>query len=215
MKCFKLLLSILCLSNFAFSQIVISAEANKRLFLGLQNPLSIVACQLPCSAIVVKTSQGELRRVGECRYMFYPSTAGEVRFDVINKKTKTITPFMFRVSKLPPPIALVGRLSDTISKIEMASQLGIRAEVSPEIGLVCTDGIVFKIDKCRILIFREGKLIFSEETNNQYFSETQKAFFNTLENNDKIYLIDISATGPGGPYELAPLHFTIRNTFAK
>lgn len=71
------------LNNYA--QISVNPTKTNIVYIGVENPLTIMANGYDCKDLRVKVSQGELISYGECKFIFKPSLVGEVDFSIYHE----------------------------------------------------------------------------------------------------------------------------------
>lgn len=187
-------------------QCVVANEKMNVVYVGIPNPMKIVAENRSCDDLVVRTDNGKVERSTESPCLFYavPEKPGIMIFKVSAGKAKEqlLQELRFRAKLIPSPEARVaGKTGGSILRNVMKAQVGITA------GLTNFEyDVRFTIDTFTVDISRDGKSVFSEHTKGNRFSEAARNAFNTLQSGDAIVFSGIVAIGPDSyPRELADI----------
>lgn len=90
--------------------ISVANDKENILYVGIPNPLTIVAENCPCNKLVVKTSIGKISG-SDCSYTFLSEQEGKAEITVYRKdgdKLKRIAKSDLRVKSIPPPVFCIG-----------------------------------------------------------------------------------------------------------
>lgn len=105
-------------------------ERNNEFYIGIDNPLTIVAENISCQSIIVKTSSGKITG-NSGHYNFTDSKVEPVKITVFIKQknqVKKIGSYFFRSKRLWDPVAFVGPSSGgDIKKRILQNEMYIRA----------------------------------------------------------------------------------------
>jgi hypothetical protein len=105
-------------------------DKNNEFYIGIDNPLTIVAENISCQSLIVKASSGKITG-NSGHYNFTDSKVGRVEITVFVKKKnqiKKIGTYSFRSKRLWDPVAFVGPSSGgDIKKELLQRQMYIRA----------------------------------------------------------------------------------------
>jgi hypothetical protein len=178
------------------------------LYIGVDNPISIAVENVDCKSLIVQTDNGTI--VGNNgEYIFHGSKVGPAQITLykkINGKNRMIGKSYFRVKNFPLPIFKIASGKDRMPKIEIASQLYVRAELEN-----MDIDIKYYIDSFTICIISSdtcGSFIAKNLGNK--LNETITSRFSTLKANDVVVFKDIFIKLPdSNPAKLAPVMVTI------
>lgn len=200
--------SILLSNSSAFSQILVSADGSRRVYLGIDNPISVVMNNQSCDKIKVEVSQGIIKREGQCSYSYRPDSLGSVVFKVSKiGNEKLNASFHYVVYNTPDLNVRLGKYgSGQITKQELLQQEKLNYRVLPEI-IVC--GVPINIDTFNFAILRDTTIIFYEKNSINKISPTEKEAINNAQTGDKIIIFNINAYIDNKKYYLNPLEFTL------
>jgi hypothetical protein len=181
-----------------FSQhIAVAAERMNELYIGIDNPLSIVAENYPCHSIIVKTDNGKISG-NSCDYVYSGGTVG--RADIIlyikqKKRLKEIGRLTFRVKYLPDPIPRVGpSAGGNMRKDILWAQQYIRS------GSESFDfDVRYPIDSFTVCITRGDTCVYNEIKNTgAVFNKAVTSAFGEIKVGDTLIFKNIWARAPDG-----------------
>jgi hypothetical protein len=191
-----LFLLLLLAPAVAYTQrCVIANERETIAYIDVPNPLIFAVEGLSCGSVELSTTNGQLKRLkNTCSYEYYPANTGRAPIVVKLKNGKTIDTVFLKVLDLPAPVALVaGKAGGTISKRHLAMQIGVAAQLN---GF--DFDAHFQVTHFNVSILRDGKGVYSEETEDARFSETTRNAFGALNVNDLVLFTEITCKSPGG-----------------
>jgi GldM C-terminal domain len=210
MKKIILIYCLLILAGAGLAQhISIASERLNELYIGVDNPLSIVAENYPCSSIIVKTDNGKISG-NSCQYIYRGGTGG--RADIIlyikqKGRLKEIGRLPFRVKYVPDPIPKVGpSAGGNMRKEVLCAQHYIRSGIEAmdfEAG--------YPIDSFKVCITRGDTCLYNEiqNTGDEFNAAVSSALCNTKEG-DTVIFKNIWATASDGRKRLLnPILFYI------
>jgi len=199
----------------------IELEVNNVLYMGIENKISIAAENTSCNSLVVKATNGNISGK-ECQYTysinfdsaqknFITNTAIEV-YKESNNQSKLLTRKIFRIKKIPDPIACVLLCNNNqISKLHFQKRTfndghpkspDIRAEIpfnNYGISIACR----FVVDSFYCSIFRGDSCIVMPILNKgNYFTDNTHDAFKQLRENDTVVFDKIYAKGSDGSKRL-------------
>lgn len=158
-------------------------------YIGVPNPIAVMAEGVPCKKLTVSTDNGSIQRIeNSCTYEFYPERPGPARIFVSglagNRQVRDTA--RFRVKRIPPPVIVVGgKRRGSIRKKILQAQMGIA---------LVLEGFDFDakfiVEKFRISIYSRDKLVYQEDCIGPYFTVKTKEAFNQLSNGDKILITE-------------------------
>lgn len=168
---------------------VVSANRENVCYLGIPNPLTIMAEGYKCDRISVNTDNGQLKHIENCSYEYLPAKKGLATFYVksINKRD-TLAIAQFRIKEIPPPIAKVaGKTVGTIPKNVLLAQVGIVA-VLENFDL----NAKFKVTSFRVTITNKSTSTESHFiSDSAMFTQEMQDGFAIAEHGDIILIADI------------------------
>jgi hypothetical protein len=177
--------------------IVVSADKMNVAYVGVDNPMTIVAGQYSCDQLVVSADNGTLKSLGDCRFDFHPKKTGMVDI-VVNARTskglKQVGTTRFRVKSMPEPhAAIAGKSGGDISTAAFKEQLGVSMlfeDVDYDIKGAVT---VFRIS----FLYVEGE-VFKAENSGAIFSPEVRDAMKKLRAGDKVIVEGIRGIIAGG-----------------
>lgn len=189
LKClFICLISIFSLSTHAQIVAIEDLEQNI-LYTCVENRLKIAVENCPEDLLVVSTDNGEIRKNEYLRggYSIRPKQFGHATVYVGRKTTKGVKRLdsvYYCVKRIPPPhITLNGQTEGNISKARM------RVEIAPSANI---ESFNFEarmlVKQYTVIVYRNNNEIFRRKNcdDNGRIDSVTRAFFDDLENNDKV-----------------------------
>jgi len=162
---------------------------------GARNSIIVVVEGTKCENVYLKTNNGKLLKT-KCSYDYFPDSVGSSKIEVFtrqNKKLKRIGVRWIGVKDIPPPVAIIGGLTDgEIKKGFLNAQQGVGAYADPKLGL----DLGYFVESFMVVIIRDGKIIFSNQVEGNTFSKEIHDAFKSLNNNDVILVANIKCKGP-------------------
>ena len=183
----------------------VSADAVKVLYIGLENPLTILGGSAGDEKTQASMDNGDLRKVGPGKYIATVSSPGKstINVTVDGESGKKTTPFEFRVKRVPDPVAKIGtspggRLQANIIK----AQQGVRADLENFVF----EGVKFDIVSYVVYATGAG---FTEnpgisQNSGAYFNEGSKKVLEKCRPGSTVVIDEIKAKGPGGDTRVLP-----------
>ena len=187
----------------------VSADKMNVLYVGVDNPISVTVENYSCESIAVSTNNGKITG-SNCQYIFSGGTVGVANIAVYKKvkgKMQVIGIWPFRIKHLPLPVFKIASGKLSMSKVEIANQQYVRAELEN-----FDINIKYTIDSFKVCIIPNDTCKFSSKTNyGNEISEEIRNDFKALKQNDAVLFKDIFIRRPDGTQEmLAPIVITIR-----
>ena len=187
------------------------AVANEKMnifYIGIDNPVSIAVSDYSSSSIIVKATNGKIIK-GDDGFMFRGEKSGATEISVFRKangKLIKIGTSIFRVKNLPRPIFKIGSGRSIVSKVELASQQFVRADLEN-----FDIDIKFQIDSFAVCIVPNDTCIFGTIKNmGNKINEKINNEFQQLKEYDVVIFKNIFAKWPdGSSMELSPIMITI------
>lgn len=180
----------------------VSADLMNVLYAGYDNPISISIPGVPLNAVTASMSGGSFRSIGMGRYIAVPSAVGkDVTITVSasqNGHARQMGQFVFKVRKLPDPIAYIAMGDDrfkggSLSKQALMSAPGIKAAIDD--GLL---DIQFRVTGFETVFFDNMGNAVPMTSDGANFSARQKEQFRRLNSRRRFYISRITAVGPDG-----------------
>jgi hypothetical protein len=197
-------------------QFLMTTDADKVVYLGIENPLSIIVKGVNCNQLIMKTDNGTIEKSkgkgSACRYISKPVKEGLATIQLFtkeNKALKKVGEAYFWASKIPLPEAMVGNINkDTASKKILVMMGGIRALIMN--SLFCSESFLFSVTSYKaVLIRNDSVLAVIHNTGARYNAELLK-HLNLLEKDDQVIFSNISVEYPNRSLVvLKPLSYTI------
>lgn len=180
----------------------VSADLMNVLYAGYENPISISIPGVPLNAVSASMSGGSFRSIGMGRYIARPSAVGQdVTITVAanqNGRSRQMGTFVFKVRKLPDPIAYIPIGNDrfkggSLSKQVLMSASGINAAIDD--GLL---DIQFRVVSFETVFFDNMGNAVPMTSDGANFSARQKEQFRKLSSRRRFYISRVTAVGPDG-----------------
>ncbi len=180
----------------------VSADLMNVLYAGYDNPISISIPGVPLNAVSASMSGGSFRSIGMGRYIAKPSDVGkDVTITVAanqNGHARQMGKFVFKVRKLPDPIAYIPMGDDrfkggSLTKQALMSASGIKAAIDD--GLL---DIQFRVVSFETVFFDNMGNAVPMTSDGANFSARQKEQFRRLTSRRRFYISRVTAVGPDG-----------------
>lgn len=188
---------------------VVSAEATKVLYIGVDNPISVSAAGIPKENLSV-SGEGVTLAGSAGNYMARVTEPGTARISVsarMGDQTQSMGATEFRVKRIPTPRAVVaGRSSGALSVAQIRGQERIFARLDD-----FEFDANFTISRFSMIVQRPRvDPLGPYQGTNGTFSEPMKNALRTITPGSFVYFYDIIAVGPDGlQRELDALSFRI------
>ena len=207
----KYFLLVLILTSFKILHGQNFAVANDKMnifYIGIDNPVSIAVANYPVKSLIVKTTNGKIIR-GDDGYIFRGEKPGAAEISIFrraNDKLIKIGTSVFRVKNLPMPVFKIGSGRRVVSKVELASQQFVRADLENfdfdiKFQIDSFSVCIVPNDTCRFGTIKNISAKINEEINNE---------FQKLKENDVVIFKNIFTKWPdGSSMELMPVMITI------
>ena len=180
----------------------VSADLMNVLYAGYENPISISIPGVPLNAVSASMSGGSFRSIGMGKYIAKPSAVGkDVTITVAanqNGHSRQMGQFVFKVRKLPDPIAYIPMGDDrfkggSLTKQALMSAQGIKAAIDD--GLL---DIQFRVVSFETVFFDNMGNAVPMTSDGANFSARQKEQFRRLTSRRRFYISRVTAVGPDG-----------------
>ena len=180
----------------------VSADLMNVLYAGYENPISISIPGVPLNAVSASMSGGSFHSIGMGKYIAKPSAVGkDVTITVAanqNGHSRQMGQFVFKVRKLPDPIAYIPMGDDrfkggSLTKQALMSAQGIKAAIDD--GLL---DIQFRVVSFETVFFDNMGNAVPMTSDGANFSARQKEQFRRLTSRRRFYISRVTAVGPDG-----------------
>jgi len=191
-------------------QFAIANDKSNCVYIGIDNPFSVVVANAGCDSLIVTTDNGTIAPAGNCHYIFRPTMAGSAQITVRQKNksdTIMIGSMKFRTKPLPAPtLALSGAYDkDTISIHQIqASPYAVASLRGFDFDLR------YNINSFQTIILRNDTSIFSEKNNGFKLSENLITFLSQCQTGDRLIICAAEVYGPNGKYKVAPVEYVLK-----
>lgn len=166
------------------AQVVVSNDLFRNLYIGIENPISIMAENIPDYQMGIQVNQGSLKKIGPNKYTWTICSLDKKHVLLkVYQKQILIDSIWFKLIPLPDPNLTI---TTQDKEIIFKGAMGVRVELEnfPVEGIVC------KIQKFNITIINiKGDTIAFENHGGGYEEQARKAF-NSLKIGDKVILSD-------------------------
>jgi len=176
--------------------ITVSADAVKVLYIGLENPISIVGGAKGAESVSASIDNGSLDNKGNGKFIASVKTPGKATISVTSDG-KT-TGFEFKVKTVPPPTPKIGsQAGGRMSANQFKAQVGLRADLENFVF----DGV--KYDVTSFIMICTGKGFEStgpqvSENAGAYFTPETKRIMEMCKPGSTVILDRIKVSGPSG-----------------
>jgi gliding motility-associated protein GldM len=176
---------------------VVSAEATKVLYIGVDNPISVSAAGIPKESISV-SGQGVTISGSAGNYVAKVSEPGTAKISVsanLDGKSQALGTTEFRIKRIPKPTAMVaGKSSGTLSAAQIKAQDRIFAGLDDFVF-----DAKFTISKFSMIIQKpKADPMGPYQGTNGTFSAAMKNALQTVTPGSFVYFYDIVVVGPDG-----------------
>lgn len=190
------------------SQSIICNDAANRVYLGIENAISIGAEGVRSDKLILKTDNGKLLATAN-GYVWVPEHlgAGTLTLYKLNKKdTSFYGSKMFHVISIPLKLILYGSQNDSIS-IKGVNEVK-RVFLHFDLG-GCIYGIDNKASQFSVIAKRGDEILFFKVNIGMDFSDEIKELFKTLKKDDILLLFDFKLYEIFKDYKLSAYQFVI------
>jgi len=185
----------------------VSADAVKVLYIGLENPLTILGGSAGAEKTSASIDQGNLVNKGNGKYIATVNSPGKATINVtVEGKT---TPFEFRVKRVPDPVPMVGASQGgRMAANAFKAQPGVRADLKDFVF----EGV--RYDILGFVVYATGAGFLENPGISQnpgaYFTEDSKRLIERFKPGTTVVLDEIKARGPDGQTRpLPPMAFNL------
>jgi len=193
MKRISLLLLLALLLIKGYSQFSISNDRENRVYLGIDNPISIAVENTSCDSLIIITDNGIIIRSGRS-YVWRPKEVGKGIiwvWKLDNRDTIKVGGAEFRTEKIPNPTACIGGKKD--GKIDKNRLIAAGAIIPIIENLdICINILVLNFT---MIVMRNDTVIYSEEFKGNRLSDKAKDFIKKLKEGDVVLFAKIKAKG--------------------
>jgi hypothetical protein len=168
----------------------VSADKMNVVYIGVDNPLTIVAEGYKCDQLEVSCESGTILKTGNCEYNIAPVQEGAIEIEVkarTSKGLKDLGTIVYRVKPIPDPIVYLGRTGH-FARLNMQG---------PELRLNGFDfEAKFIVKDFTFEVKRKNEIIHSIFNEGQLYSGKVKAIIERLYPGDIITVINVRCVGP-------------------
>lgn len=191
MKKILLLLFFVATAVYAYTQVVVSNENFRYLYVGIENPISISIKDVPDFNTSVSVSTGEIKKVSEGRYSWkICNGVGSVEVIKIYNKLKIIDSIRFKLISLPDPKVIATTQDGEIIFKGIKAWWGIRAEINNTL----IEGINCRIESFWVTIQKNNGAVVRLENAGQAYEKHLIDAFDNLVIGEKVTLSDFIVT---------------------
>ena len=202
---FKVMLGVLLLacSPKTKPQVAVSAEKMNVVYKGLDNPLKIVAENVPCKRLIVTTSDSSIatvKKMDDCGYVLKVHKRDRSGIKVLVYKDDTSSKNLlnsqtFRTYKVPDPIASIhGKTGGSITPAEL--RVARKLSVIPPFFIY--EGIRFRATSYNYRYFKDSlQSSISGKTKSDDFPTELRHWFGDSKTGDSLIIWNIKAKSPG------------------
>lgn len=174
----------------------VSADRMNVAYVGVENPMTIVAEGYNCEDILASCDNGTLSRTDGCHYLFSPEKAGVFEISVSAKSrsgTRVVGTVKYRVKMLPTPVALLAGKSDGVTTVNnFKIQMGVIARFD------CFEfDAAVRVTQFKMEIKRGSEIIRSVINMGAPFDEHAKDVMKEVQPGDEVFITDIKCLLPG------------------
>lgn len=197
---YSLLVFSLLLNTACLAQTALNIEKMNVAYTSLYSPLTIAVEGVPAGDIIVTSaSTGDSLEGENSHYSFTPRSLSDTCINIFQKTRhglKKIGSATFRLKNMDVPVISMGSIGNGGS---MSSHM-LQLQVAPAAIYVCCEiDAKARIFKCKVIVTRDGDIIFEKPYYNQdgvRFDDETKNFFRGVRANDIVWITDIHAKGP-------------------
>lgn len=198
-------------ANANAQQFSVSADKMNIAYIGIDNPLTIVADNCSCTNLFAITKNGELIKKDSCRFIYRPVREGDAMITVQKKqngKLITIAQKEMKAKYIPNPRASIGGKSEgsfPLDQFKLQQGIIISFDHNFEMDLK------FAIVSFRIIILYKNGVQYSEDiVGNRFLTSTIDQFKN-LKAGDKVLIEAMRCKGPDNTIRtMNAMIFTLR-----
>jgi hypothetical protein len=203
------LLSMLFQVRDAFGQRFLVTQANDNaIYVGIQNPIHLLAEGVPCKSIIVKSDNGTIESSGtDCWFTIQPQTLGIAKIEIFKRsgrKLVLIGSHSISVRAIPDPKPYVGNLKGGNAKKSVFIAMG---GVIAKGEVVHNDGLVRSFS---VAIYRDNRYFISMHNTGNRFEDSTVEILKLLRTGDRVVISSILAeTSLGRSITLQPIEYCI------
>jgi hypothetical protein len=211
---FIFLLAVLHFSPLLPAQESIIAKANQPnlAYLGINNPLHVLADGYPCKSLFLRTDNGSIEKMG-CYYNYSPSRTGTAILTIYKRqdgKSVKLKSYKWEVHPFPKPIAQVGphENGSDVQKGSFCAQAGVAAFPPCGFGFE----LMFKVVSFSFIIMRDSTIQFSTQITGNLFNINIHEACKAMSTGSVVLISNIVVIGGEGKViKVDPLEYVITN----
>ena len=202
--------NLIFLTKSSFCQIIsVANEKENTVTVGLANPIKIAVENTSSKDILVKCDNGIING-SRGSYVLTPNRTGLAIISIFKKVGNTykkIGESNFRAKPLWDPVFRIGSGNSYMTKVELANQQFVRAEL-----LNSDFDLKFTVDSFKVCVISSDTCRYTELKNiGNKLNEQIINLFQTLHANDTVIFKDIYCSGLGPQRKIAPVLIFISN----
>ncbi len=208
---YLLILALSAMPVLSFAQdFVVRADKMNLVYIGIDNPLTIVSGDCGCDALSVSADKGTLKKVSGCKYMYTATESGVVNLEVATQKggkRQVIGTQTLRAKFIADPKAVVGgRSGGYIALNRFQAQLGVSVLVP-----YCEVDLAPKVTRFTFKTVRKGAITGTADITGNTFAGECSQLMAALQPGDQVILEHIVCFGPDSvARSLGNLTFTMK-----
>ncbi len=186
----------LSVSTFGANAQAFSVAADKMdiAYTRIDNPLTIVANNSPCSELFATTDNGTIQKGDSCHFYYSPENVGKAIISLQRKqggKMVKIGTEQLRVKALPFPVTVVGNRQSGIYPLALFK---VQTKLSVKFEGVEMD-IEGAIASFRISFIRNSQVFYNGEIVGDLFNDLTSAAFRQLKSGDVVKIENVKYMG--------------------
>jgi gliding motility-associated protein GldM len=185
--------------------VTVSADKMNVLYLGVENPISVVAAGTPSGQMKVVADGLKLQALGNGKYMAIAEKAG-IATVTVSGGGLSPTSFPYRVKRIPDPVMMMSKSrGGRMSVAEFKAQTGIMAVLEGfDFDAKCT------VQDFNVVRVRKGDAVEAQNRGGKFGSEVQR-LQDGAQRGDIFYFEKIKVKCPGDalPRDLGAMMFTL------
>lgn len=184
MKTHTIISILLLLCNISYSQITVSNDLLKKIYLGIENPISITVSNFNMSDVVVTASIGTLKKTTTGKYTWQVcSSEKKSAWLKVYNKSKLVDSLFFRIIRLPEPSI---KITSQKGQINFEPGSGIRADIDN----FSVEGIFCKIEKFKLAVIKSEGDTLRYENYGDSFKKLHDELSPLLKEGEKVIFYD-------------------------
>lgn len=169
------------------AQVVVSSDLFRHIYLGIENPISIMIKDVPDHQMGISVNQGSLRKIGPNKYTWTVCSSDKTHlFLKVYKERTLVDSIGFKLIPLPDPSLSTTTQDGEIIFKDIKAINGVRAELENFI----VEGISCQIQKFTITIEKKDGTIVKLENHGSPYEKATMDEFSLLEIGETVIVSD-------------------------